>query len=122
MSHLFRAGFYGTTTLGERGQIVIPVQARKELGLGIGDKVMVFGRPQKTGLMLIKAEDVTRMVSESLAELSGMAEILRSAGVVETETADEGESPASARAAVPPGTPRRRPKPKASPRNPAQES
>lgn len=85
MSHLFRGGYYGTTTVGERGQIVIPVQARKELGLGIGEKVMVFGRPHKTGLMLIKADDVTRMVSETLAELSGLGEILRSAGVGEEE-------------------------------------
>ena len=117
MSHLFRGGFYGTTTLGERGQIVIPVQARKELGLGIGDKVMVFGRPQKTGLMLIKAEDVTRMVSESLAELSGMAEMLRSAGVVEEGNADS-EMPVPASSAAP----RRRPKPKTSSRAQAKES
>lgn len=120
MSHLFRGGFYGTTTVGERGQIVIPVQARKELGLGIGDKVMVFGRPHKTGLMLIKAEDVTRMVSESLAELSGMAEILRSAGVVDQEGSGDGEDSADRASERP--APRRRPKPKTSSRDQSQGS
>lgn len=35
--------FYGTTTLGEKGQIVIPSEARKAMGLKKGDKLLVFG-------------------------------------------------------------------------------
>ena len=34
--------FYGTTTLGEKGQIVIPVEARTGLNLKKGDKLLVF--------------------------------------------------------------------------------
>ena len=35
--------FYGTTTVGERGQVVIPAEARRELGLTHSTKLMVFG-------------------------------------------------------------------------------
>ncbi len=35
--------FYGTSTLGEKGQVVIPVEARKSMGIKKGDKLLVFG-------------------------------------------------------------------------------
>ena len=36
--------FHGTTTLGEKGQIVIPAYARKAMGLKSGDKLLVSKR------------------------------------------------------------------------------
>lgn len=35
--------FYGTTVVGERGQAVIPAEAREALDLKKGDKLLVFG-------------------------------------------------------------------------------
>ena len=35
--------FYGTTVVGERGQAVIPQEAREALRLKKGDKLLVFG-------------------------------------------------------------------------------
>jgi AbrB family looped-hinge helix DNA binding protein len=35
--------FYGTTVVGERGQAVIPAEAREALGLKKGEKLLVFG-------------------------------------------------------------------------------
>jgi AbrB family looped-hinge helix DNA binding protein len=35
--------FYGTTTIGEKGQIVIPQEVREKMKLAKGDKLMVFG-------------------------------------------------------------------------------
>ena len=35
--------FYGTTVVGERGQAVIPAEAREALKLKKGDKLLVFG-------------------------------------------------------------------------------
>jgi AbrB family looped-hinge helix DNA binding protein len=35
--------FYGTTTLGEKGQIVIPAPAREAMSLKKGEKLLVFG-------------------------------------------------------------------------------
>lgn len=35
--------FYGSVTVSERGQIVIPAEARKDFSIAIGDKLLVFG-------------------------------------------------------------------------------
>lgn len=37
--------FYGSVTVGERGQIVIPAEARAELGIKPGDKLVVMRDP-----------------------------------------------------------------------------
>ena len=35
--------FYGTVTVSERGQIVIPANARKDFGINTGDKILLVG-------------------------------------------------------------------------------
>jgi AbrB family looped-hinge helix DNA binding protein len=35
--------FYGTVTVSERGQIVIPANARKDFGIRTGDKILLVG-------------------------------------------------------------------------------
>jgi AbrB family looped-hinge helix DNA binding protein len=35
--------FYGSVTVSERGQIVIPASARKDFNIKTGDKLLVFG-------------------------------------------------------------------------------
>jgi AbrB family looped-hinge helix DNA binding protein len=35
--------FYGSVTVSERGQVVIPVDARKDFNIKTGDKLLVFG-------------------------------------------------------------------------------
>ena len=35
--------FYGSVTVSQRGQIVIPVDARKDFNIKTGDKLLVFG-------------------------------------------------------------------------------
>lgn len=43
-------------TVSERGQIVIPAQARRDLGIGAGDKLLVLADPnQGLALMTIDA-------------------------------------------------------------------
>lgn len=46
--------FYGAVTVSERGQIVIPAQARRDLAIGTGEKLLVMGGPAG-GILLIKA-------------------------------------------------------------------
>ncbi len=52
---------YGTTTMGARGQVVIPAQARKDLNLKPGDQLMVMGKFGKV-LGLMKAEQLTEVI------------------------------------------------------------
>ena len=46
--------FFGTATVGERGQIVIPADARKRFDIEPGDKMLILCAPGKNGLMLCK--------------------------------------------------------------------
>lgn len=71
--------FYGATTLGERGQVVLPAEARKDLNLFPSTKVMVFGSgPIGEGLLIIKAESVAEMLAHANKVLSGVEEVLKS--------------------------------------------
>lgn len=46
--------FYGAITVSERGQIVIPAEARRDFNIEVGDKLLVLGDLEQ-GLALIKA-------------------------------------------------------------------
>lgn len=53
---------YGMATMGPRGQIVIPAEARKDLCIEPGDRLVVMGKFGKV-LSLMKTEDIEGMVS-----------------------------------------------------------
>lgn len=61
---------YGTTTMGARGQVVIPAEARKDLNLMPGDQLMVMGKFGKA-LGLIKTEEMEGFVKEIMENLAG---------------------------------------------------
>jgi AbrB family looped-hinge helix DNA binding protein len=46
--------FYGAITVSERGQIVIPAEARRDFHIEVGDKLLVLGDLEQ-GLALVKA-------------------------------------------------------------------
>lgn len=68
--------FYGTATLGERGQIVIPADLRKALELQPGDKLLIMKHPSGKGIMLFHADSVREFMTlmlESLDHAEGAA-------------------------------------------------
>ena len=72
---LFSKAFFGTATVGERGQIVIPAEARAEMGFEPGDKILIMKHPVHPGLMLFKIEAVREFVddfSDNLTKLENM--------------------------------------------------
>ena len=56
--------FYGTVTVGERGQVVIPAGARNELGIKPGDKLLVMKHPIYQGLMIAKIDALRGFIDE----------------------------------------------------------
>jgi len=55
--------FFGTTTIGEKGQVVIPAEIRKKLNIKNGGKFIVFLAP--TGaVVFIPVRQFGKMVSE----------------------------------------------------------
>jgi AbrB family looped-hinge helix DNA binding protein len=55
--------FYGAVTVSERGQVVVPAQARRDLGIEVGEKLLVLGGPAG-GLLLIRASVVGQLLSK----------------------------------------------------------
>ncbi|MDQ2799353.1 MAG: AbrB/MazE/SpoVT family DNA-binding domain-containing protein [Armatimonadota bacterium] len=65
----FEDHFYGTATVGERGQIVIPAEARKKFNIETGDKLLIMGAPHKKGLMMLKADAMREFMTAILEDL-----------------------------------------------------
>ena len=74
--------FYGTVTVGERGQVVIPAEARTEYEISPGEKLLIFGHPAGAGLMMVK--------------MSGMADFMeiikRALALAESDVSEQGGS------------------------------
>ena len=60
---------WGTVTLGDRGQIVIPKAARDHLGMMRGDRLIVASN--EVGIALIPAEFFESKMQEIMEKLSG---------------------------------------------------
>ena len=78
---------FGSTVVGPRGQLVIPVEARKELGIHVGSKLLVFSHFGGGGLIFVKVEAVEELFNIMSRRVAEFAKLLR-----ETKTADTGKS------------------------------
>lgn len=56
--------FYGSVTVGERGQIVIPAEARADYDIQPGDKLLVMKHPVHKGLMIFKFDAMRQFLDE----------------------------------------------------------
>ena len=68
---------YGVVTVSEKGQIVIPARAREEYGVERGTRLIVLGRKDGAGIVLIKAEVMDHLI-EKIAEEEGFFSRVRS--------------------------------------------
>lgn len=53
--------FFGAVTIGERGQVVIPAEARKKCGMEPGDRILAFYAPWSCGITFVRVEMVHRL-------------------------------------------------------------
>jgi AbrB family looped-hinge helix DNA binding protein len=71
MTELAKGKFlYGTVTVGERGQIVLPIAARKHFNIKPGDKLLVAGDLKK-GLVIQKASIMKDVAMKILGAMGG---------------------------------------------------
>jgi len=71
------AKYWGSATVGERGQMVIPADARKAMGIEAGDKMVIFGHEHGKRLVVVKADVVTEHVTRALGDLAALEAQLR---------------------------------------------
>ena len=69
--------FYASVTVGERGQIAIPAEARRELEITQGTKLVVLGGPDDQMLLILKAEVVIELMTHTTALLSQFEQVLK---------------------------------------------
>lgn len=60
---------YGTATVGTKGQIVIPADAREELNIHSGDRLYVVGSPSKGFVGLLKEETLEDFIEQTNLQL-----------------------------------------------------
>ena len=65
MGPFFKGRVYGSVTVGERGQLVIPAQLRKELGIKSGDQLMVFAHLDKKVINFMPAKDFSQFLDKA---------------------------------------------------------
>jgi len=64
--------FHGTATIGAKGQVVIPSEAREAMGLKKGDKLLVFGM----GCDMVAFSKLSK-VEQLASHLSGRLDAIR---------------------------------------------
>ena len=70
--------FFGSATLGERGQVVIPSDARKACEMHPGDKLLVFRHPMHERMLILarigEMQELTRQMSQLVENASFLLE------------------------------------------------
>jgi len=73
--HKQEDNFYGTATVGEKGQIVIPAAAREALTIEKGEKVLVFGMGNDM-LVISKLSQVEQIAKHLSSKLDRIRQAL----------------------------------------------
>ena len=68
---------FGSATVGPKGQIVIPVNVRKELGIDTGTTLLFFTGPQRRMLVLFPAEVMEQMLSTMSERLAHFEKLVK---------------------------------------------
>lgn len=58
--------FYGSATIGERGQLVIPAEARKSCNIHTGDKLLVCRHPVHPNMLILSRVSDMQELHEQL--------------------------------------------------------
>jgi len=69
---------YGSAKVGERGQVVIPQEARTELNLQPGDKLFALGGiPGMQGVIFVKADSFSTFLMEIARKISAVEGLIQ---------------------------------------------
>ena len=69
--------FYGAVVVGERGQIVIPAEARRDMQITPGEKLIILGNPQENGLMITKVGPILQLMSRVRERMSQLESVIK---------------------------------------------
>lgn len=64
MFYMHGKKLYGTTTVGTKGQAVIPSAAREDLGINAGDRLYVIGSPTEGFVVLLQEDKIEKFIDQ----------------------------------------------------------
>lgn len=77
---LHQKRLYGTATVGTKGQVVIPADAREELGIKPGDRLYVVSSMHGMGIVFLKEECIEPMVEHLATQVETFRAIKNNKG------------------------------------------
>jgi len=69
--------FYGAVVVGERGQIVIPAEARRDMQITPGERLIILGSPQENMLMITKVGPILQLMSRVRERMSQLESVIK---------------------------------------------
>jgi AbrB family looped-hinge helix DNA binding protein len=69
--------FYGSTTIGERGQIVLPAKLRDDFNIKKGEKLLVIGNSDEYRIVLINSDIMSKHLDIMTENLRKMKSTLK---------------------------------------------
>ncbi|MBC8104263.1 MAG: AbrB/MazE/SpoVT family DNA-binding domain-containing protein, partial [Cytophagales bacterium] len=85
--------FFGSVTIGERGQVVIPAEARKRFHLEPGDRLLVMGDPGKRSIMLCRIDTLREFMNAFQEGLAQAEQDMTIAAVAADASPDSTDDP-----------------------------
>lgn len=70
---------YGTATVGTKGQVVIPAEARQVMGIEAGDRLYVVGSEKAGWVGLLKEEQLRTLVAHLTDNIDSFKDVLEKA-------------------------------------------
>ena len=71
---------YGTATVGTKGQVVIPAEAREELAIATGDRLYVIGSPDSGFIGLLKEEALEKIMQHMTEQMENFRALKQEKG------------------------------------------
>lgn len=65
MNGFFKGKVYGAATVGERGQLVIPADLRKDLDIKAGDRLMIFAKIDRKMISIMREKDFSDFLQKA---------------------------------------------------------
>jgi AbrB family looped-hinge helix DNA binding protein len=69
--------FYGSTTVGERGQIVLPAKLRKDFNIKKGDNLLVIGNKESYRIVLVNPESMSTYLDFMSKQINKMKSTIK---------------------------------------------
>ena len=75
-SKIFEHRYYDTVTVGERGQVVIPAKARRELGIKAGDKLLAIKGIGEGSLVLVNSKNLSNFFTKLVKHIGELKNLV----------------------------------------------